>query len=62
MERTQFAELSFERDKSVGLYEAFQTFSSIPKDEREAYLEEADMYLGMPTADWPEDILEKVGS
>jgi hypothetical protein len=56
----QFAKWSFKRDKAVGLYPKLYTWEHLPKDEQKLYMEEAGVYLSMPSKDWPLDILERL--
>lgn len=58
--KEQFAIWSFERDKEVGLYPKDLPFECLPKDEQEAYVSEAEFYLGKPQAEWPDDILQRL--
>ena len=58
----QFAEWSFERDQRMGLYDGESvTWSTVPEDERQLYLEEAKYYINEhPRDDWPTDIMERL--
>ena len=60
--REQFARWSFFRDRRVGCFShpAPKSFSKLPKEDQELYLEEADFYLGKPLVDWPIDILKRL--
>lgn len=60
MTKQQFAELSFERDRVMGMYPRRMPWKNLPDDEKQIYLEEAELYLKMPTSEWPIDILKKL--
>jgi len=59
--KEQFAKWSFERDRSVGLFDEDDEWNTLDAEEREEYLDEAEYYLTKhPKDDWPEDILERL--
>jgi len=60
LDRERFARLSFERDKGCELYPKSQKFETLPGDEKQGYLDEADYYLSRPVAEWPDDIIVRL--
>ena len=59
--RELFAEWSFLRDQTVGLYKKSMTWNDVVQEEKQSYLEEADYYLSKEKDNWPLDILERMG-
>ena len=58
--RETFAEWSFERDRSVGLFRRTMTWDRLPQEDRDMLLAEADEYMKQPQDQWPDDILERL--
>jgi len=57
----QFAEWSFERDQSIGIYPGRTSLADLPEDEQNQYQEEAAYYLNEhPKDDWPKDIMVRL--